>query len=513
MRFTYSLLALMLAPAIASAQTPTWASDIAPIIYKSCSGCHITGGIAPFSLVGYNQAKPYAMSIKSAVQAKRMPPWPADPNYNRHAWERLLSADEINRIAQWVDAGAPSGDLNLAPSDPMPKLGSSIVSPTFNLKAPDYNINTVSDEYRCFVIPTGLTTDAFVTELEIVPGNRKAVHHVLVFADTSSIPVQLDANDPKPGYLGFGGTGSNTSTLLGLWVPGGEPFRLPTGMGMSILKGSRIILQVHYPGGISNQWDSTRVVLKTTTGFLRNVWVSPILEHSYTLQNGPLVINANQKRSFLSKYTVNINATVLAVGPHMHLIGQRMKIYGIKPNLDTQRFVNIRKWDFHWQGAYFFRKAMKIESGTSLYAEAFYDNTASNPWNPNSPPKTVSLGEATTDEMLLAYFWYTYYLPGDENIVIDGTTPKDLVASAKKVAVEDQMHFWPNPATGLLNLEFPAFAKREIGIYNLSGKLIRKINSNEKELKMDVSGISNGIYFLRVIEGQFAFAERLIIMD
>ena len=512
MRLSLWLLAICSAPAIAVAQAPTWASDIAPIIYKNCSGCHITGGIAPFSLVGYNQAKPYAQSIKGAVQAKRMPPWPADPNYVRHAWERLLSGDEINAIAQWVDAGAPSGDLNLAPSDPQPKLGSSIVSPTFNMKAPDYNINTTTDEYRCFVIPTGLAQDAYVTEIEVVPGNRKAVHHVLVFADTSSIPDQLDANDPKPGYLGFGGTGSGTSNLLGLWVPGGEPLRMPSGMGMSILKGSKIILQVHYPGGITNEWDSTRVVLKTATGFLRNVWVTPFLNHSFSLQNGPLVINANQKRTFLAKYTTSTNATVLAVGPHMHLIGRSMLVYGLKPNGDTQRFVNIPAWDFHWQGAYFFRKAMKVESGTNLFAEAFYDNTPSNPWNPNSPPKTVQLGEATTDEMLLNYFWFTYYLPNDENIVIDGSAIKNLVASDKKVT-EPHMRFWPNPATGVINLEFPAYAKREIGIYNLSGKLIRKINSAEKELKMDVSGISNGIYFLRVTEGQNAFAERLMITE
>ena len=190
-----------------NAQTPNWAENVAPILYQNCTKCHIAGGIAPFSLVGYSNAQAMASSLANSVESKRMPPWPADPKYKRYAHERILSSQEIETIKQWANNNAPSGNLSLAPADPVPQNGPQLIGANLTLKMPNYIVNTTADEYRCFVLPTNLTQNQFATALEVVPGNRQIVHHVLVFQDTSMIPVNKDNQDPNPGYLGFGGTG------------------------------------------------------------------------------------------------------------------------------------------------------------------------------------------------------------------------------------------------------------------------------------------------------------------
>ena len=127
------------------AQTPNWSEHIAPILYNNCTNCHIEGGIAPFSLVTYENAKTYSYGVKNSTGSRRMPPWPADVKYQRYAHERILSNEEIAAIAGWVDGGMPQGDTTLAPAKPKLKTGGSIVNPTLNLKMPDYSVKTTSD--------------------------------------------------------------------------------------------------------------------------------------------------------------------------------------------------------------------------------------------------------------------------------------------------------------------------------------------------------------------------------
>jgi hypothetical protein len=151
------------------AQT-TWAEHVAPILYNSCTNCHISGGIAPFSLVGYSKAVANANGIADATQKRRMPPWPANSNYKRYAHERILSVEEIKTLQDWVAQGSKSGDISKAPADPKPNTGAVTVNPNLKLKMPNYTANTSTDEYRCFVLPTGINVDQFITAIEVVPG-------------------------------------------------------------------------------------------------------------------------------------------------------------------------------------------------------------------------------------------------------------------------------------------------------------------------------------------------------
>jgi hypothetical protein len=193
-----------------------WATTIAPIVYKKCTGCHNSNGIAPFPLLSYWDAVDNASDIKDEVVDRHMPPWPPDPSYSRLAHERILSQQEIDDIANWVDNGLQRGDSTQEPPPPVISGNSEITNPDLVLSAPVYDVNTTSDLYRCFVIPSTLLTNQYITAIEAIPGTRSLVHHILIYADTSNLPVFYDNLDPEPGYTNFGGTGSPYSKLIGV---------------------------------------------------------------------------------------------------------------------------------------------------------------------------------------------------------------------------------------------------------------------------------------------------------
>ncbi len=423
----------------------TWGEHISPILYNNCVNCHNDGGIAPFSLIGYNKAKAYAQSIKASVVNRSMPPWPASPNYNRYAHEKILSTSEIQQISDWVDAGAPEGDASKAPIPPTPQKGITIQNPTLIGKIPTYLVNTNTDVYRCFVIPTQFNTNQYLTEIEVIPGNPKIVHHVLVFHDTSSKPKKLDDADSEPGYLSFGGTGSNLSNLIGVYVPGQEPYQFPKGFACNLPPNGYIIMQIHYPGGVNAEIDSTKVILKTSSNALRPIYIVSAINHQpASLTNGPLYLTPDERKTFYSRTEIkNYNLIALAVAPHMHLIGKSIKSYLVNDK-DTTKIIDIPEWDFHWQRTYSFRKPVIIPKGSTLWGEAYYDNSSSNPNNPNFPTKAISLGEGTGDEMMLVYYWMSPYNPGDENMVLDTSSLKSIL-SITKDPLSSQWKIYPNP--------------------------------------------------------------------
>jgi Secretion system C-terminal sorting domain/Copper type II ascorbate-dependent monooxygenase, C-terminal domain len=470
----------------------TWNEKVSCILYTHCASCHNPNGIGPGDFTQYQNVVNYAPVILNAIQNKRMPPYPPT-EYQRYADERKLSQDEINTIASWVGNATPQGPAP-SPIAPYFAFGATMQNPDLVISMPTYTVNSLGgDLYRCFPIPVNLSSDKYAVEIEVVPGNRKIVHHVLVFQDSTNMPILLDNADPGPGYSS-GGTGSNASILFSAWVPGQTPQKFVTNFGMRLKGTTNMVLQVHYPGGLQNEVDSTKVYIKFTNTTVRNLNLSPLLNHGPTLQNGPLSINANQVKTFHSKFTVPIDATIFAVSPHMHKVGINFLSFAVTPLNDTIPFINIPKWDFNWQGSYNLRKGIKIPAGSKLHAFATYDNTTANVNNPHNPPILVTKGESTSDEMLLEYFTYTSYQPGDENIIIDtNNTPDYFNFCNKPLNIENlelDIAISPNPSNGMFYVT-PNY-QGSISIYSLSGI---PIIENSKDHQIDLINYSNGFYF------------------
>ncbi len=420
-RYLLCFSVLLLLSFFGKAQTPTWATDIAPILYANCTKCHHTGGAGHFSLMTFSDAYTYGFSMASDVSNKIMPPWPPDQNYKHFAHERVISQTEIDAINSWVTAGRPMGDITQAPAQPTYSNGSQLGTVNLTVKTPDYSPTGTTDVYRNFVLPSGLLQSKYITAFEVIPGDAHLVHHVLIFSDTTGVPAQLDAADAGPGYTNAGGTGSLASKLIGGFTPGASPYYTPVGTGFRLPANTNIIVQVHYPQGASGT-DSTRINFKLSSTAVREITVYPLVNHLQNI-NAQINIPANTTRTYYEQYNMpSGNWTFLSAFPHMHLIGRSIECFATTtiPN-DTIRFVNVPNWDFNWQDTYVFPNAVKVPGGTgnSIKARAFYDNTANNPFNPNNPLAAVHAGEATTDEMMMVFFGFMPYVTGDENLIID----------------------------------------------------------------------------------------------
>ena len=481
---------------LVKAQTPTWSANVATIMYNKCTSCHHAGAIGPFPLMTYQDAFVQASAIEGSVYDNKMPPWPPDPTYRRYAHERLLSPADKATILAWVGGGAPEGNPNTAPTPPVYTGQSDITNPDVSVRMPDYFSEASSfDIYKCFAIPSGVTQDKFIKSIEIIPGNRSVVHHVLLFQDDSGDCLQLDANWPGAGYTNYGGAGSANAKLVYAWVPGSDPYTLPNGFGIKLKANSALVLQVHYPSGTAGQLDSTRVNIKFDNGSgIREVTIAPALNNS-NMTNGPLIIPANQVKTFNQEYTVPAKVTVFSVAPHMHLIGRSTKIYAIPPQADTVNLINIRDWNFAWQGAYQFQYAQTFNAGTLLRSEITYDNTTNNPYNPNNPPQLVDNGEATTDEMILTYFAYAIYQPGDENILIDST----LTSVPEQGVTNLGVSLFPNPLQNEVFIRVPdtkndSFTLR---LFDATGQILFSQQITQSQW-VDVATLPGGIYIAEI---------------
>ena len=389
----------------ARAAKTTYHRDVAPILQNRCQSCHRPGQVAPFSLLTFRDARSWAKEIRQFTSSRQMPPWKAEPGHGEFQDSRRLSDAEIATLAAWAEAGAPEGSLRDAPPPPKWPAGWMLGEPDLVLSMPEtFAVEaTGKDIFRCFVLPTNLTEDRQVVGVEIRPGNPRVVHHVLNFLDTSGQARKLDEKDPALGYnSGPGGVGFFPTGALGGWAPGNFPRFLPKGVGMPLPKGSDVVVQIHYHKTGKAETDKTRIGIYFAK--------EPIEKRLRTLPLTTLNIDIppNEPRHELkTSIKLPFSATALTITPHMHLLGKEMKVTATLPDGTQKSMVWVKDWDYRWQDTYRYKEPLKLPRGTQLELVAYYDNTTSNPLNPHTPPKRVTFGEETTDEMCFAFIEFT----------------------------------------------------------------------------------------------------------
>lgn len=492
----------------AMAQSPTWSDDVACIAFTHCAPCHHDGGPGHFELLTYDDGYWWRNEMRDATQARLMPPWPPDPNYRSMAHERVLSQDEIDIIAAWVEAGAPEGDPQNAPPAPVFTTEAQIPAPDITAIMEDYSIPaSTSDNYRCFVLPVNNPTDRYITGLEVIPGNTAMVHHVLVYQDATGQAQALDDADIEPGYESFGGIGVNDAKLVGIWAPGASAYFTPPGMGLKLLANADIVIQVHYPSTSSVEVDSTRINLQLApSGAIRELSLDPLLDHISAITDGPLVIAPNEVDTFHAEFQTPIPGTITAIAPHSHLLGKSMKAWAVPPSGESIPLIDIPNWDFRWQGMYSFRHPIFLPQGTMLYCETVYDNTADNPDNPNDPPQWVWLGEATTNEMMLYFFSWTYGFASDENIVVDDSPHMqhyldcvpEFNVGVDEVRAPMPFAAWPSPALDIVTISSPR-PGGELRLIDLSGRVALRQRMTGQSQTIEVSSLARGLYTVEQI--------------
>jgi Copper type II ascorbate-dependent monooxygenase, C-terminal domain len=455
----------------AQADVPTFNRDIAPILWKNCAGCHRPGEIGPFSLLTYRDAAKRADFLAGVTESRRMPPWKPEPGFGSFHDEHRLSDEQIHRIAAWAEGGAPEGDpKDLKPAPKFPE-GWQLGTPDLVLEVPEpFPVPANGrDIYRCFVIPIPIDTDKTVAAIEFRPGNRRVVHHALMFLDDLGQARARDAADPRPGYSTFGGPGILPTGTLGGWAPGAMPRFLPDGTGRYLRKGSDLVLQIHYHPDGKPETDRSVVGVYFTPTRARKI-VAGIAVRTRTLD---IPAGESRHRVTVQSEPLPVNVHAIGITPHMHYIGKEMKVVAQTADGQTVPLIWIKDWDFNWQGQYQYQKPVDLPKGSVIKVEAYYDNSEGNPANPSRPPKRVRWGEQTTDEMCLlavqvvtdnlADLLQVVAMRGNRlgGLLAGGGVPGDRVsASAKRGArVEDD----------LPSVLVPERFKRVLGPYDKDG--------------------------------------------
>ena len=529
----YTLLSFLSLLPLSSIAQVTFSEHIAPIIYDNCSSCHRQGEIAPMPLTNYQEISDWANMIKYVTSIKYMPPWSPDANYRHFVNERVLSEEEIQLIANWVDGGTPEGDPDLAPEFPTFPSGSQLGVPDLVLEMKEsYQIEgNNKDDYRVFVLPTEFLEDKEIASIEFRPENKKAVHHVLMGYDLSGKARAKDALSPEYGYFSFGDFGIDEAVMLSWgYVPGSSPLVYPEGIGEIIPKGADFLIQVHYAPLATDEEDKSSINIffkKANDPIQRPVkkaWVLPFnLKHGWI----SFQIPPNTKPTFVGEdffefdsfvAGVNYDVSLIGVQPHAHYLGKSYEIYAVTPAQDTINIIKIPEWDFNWQGAYTLQRMVKIPKGSTWYTVATYDNTAENPANPSNPPKFVTWGESTTDEMFLSFFTFVPYQEGDEEIDLSNT---DLVNSVQ-VSSETQSMLYPpspNPTRASFDLSFylDKAEKLQFDLFDSQGGLVKHIARQEwpkggHRIKVQTSELASGAYFIKMNGRRYQLSQQVILI-
>jgi hypothetical protein len=374
----------------------TWYKDVLPIVQNHCQGCHNMDGIAPFPLLTYEDGQAHALVMTSATQERRMPPWMPAADCQSFKDARLLSQDQVDTIFSWKDDNAPAGNPADAPTGPPPQAGLSWVDRTL---APTgaYSPNPgVSDDYHCFVLDPALAMDQTLIGFDFVPGVRSEVHHVLVYSASLSALQAKDAATAEVGYTCFGGPDVNPTQLIAAWVPGSSATEFPTGTGIPIRQGSGIVVQIHYNlsnGGAQPDLSSLKLQFARQP-ILRPATITPLSQMSFNIPAGSTGYNAS------NSLTTPGPLTVWGVAPHMHTLGRRAYVEATPPGGESTCYIDIPKWDFHWQQMYFYSNptGLQIPKDTKVTLTCTWDNPS---------PSNIRWGESTSDEMCITYFYVT----------------------------------------------------------------------------------------------------------
>ncbi len=404
---------ILIFPLILSSQV-NFSEDISPIIYNKCTECHFVGGAGPMPFTSYEEVASLGVMINYVTQSGYMPPWHADPDYSNFLGERVLTDDEKQLISDWVDGGMEQGDPLLEAEIPEFVEGSVIGVPDAVLTMEEEYLieGNNQDDYRVFVFSTNFPEDKYLKSIEIIPGNLSAVHHVLVNIDTSGACADLDASTPEYGYECESGfcIGSIPQLSAG-YTPGMVPPIWNNDIGLVLPAGADIAIQIHYAPSSIDEYDQSSVNL-----FFKDQPVEREVE-VLTIVDTQLQIPANEIYTHYNSYQIPFDMSLISVLPHMHLIGKSWLIYA-ENNGDTIPIISIPDWDFNWQTFYQPEYMLKLPEGYTLHAYATYDNTSSNPTNPNSPPQEMFWCDYTTCEMFFLPFAYVPYQEGDENIYL-----------------------------------------------------------------------------------------------
>lgn len=373
----------------------TFTREVAPILFKACASCHRPDAPGPFSLLTYEHAKSHADAIVAATRERRMPPWKPEPGYGEFFDERTLTGDEIRTLARWLEDGLREGDPAQLPSPPSWKGQWQLGTPDLVIETTQYTLGASSEDvYRNFVLPIEISKTQYIRAWEFLPGST-AVHHATVHFDPTRSSRRMDDQDPEPGYEGLvpHSAMSPDGYFLG-WLPGLTSNIAPDGMAWPLSPGADAVMMLHLKPGSRTETIRPKLALYFADA-------PPRLQPTLIRMTRQHMDIAPGERRYLvtDSFAVDVDVDVYTIQPHAHLLAREVKSYATLPDGTRRWLIYIRNWDFNWQGVFRYRRPQFLPAGTTITFEFTYDNSAANPRNLHHPPRRVTYGQHTHDEM------------------------------------------------------------------------------------------------------------------
>ncbi len=383
--------------------TPSYSTDIAPLLLDKCVRCHSPGNIAPFDMTNHATVTNMALQMRTEVLANRMPPWHADPFYQSFTNDGSLTPTEAQKLVKWIDDGAPRGGgpdplTTASPNTNYPfawpaSLGAP--SNTITITPQSIPASGTIDYRKAYWTNTG--PSVWLRAAVLLPGTVPVVHHILAY---------------KRGDNG-------AQTFLTGYVPGSYLGAFPTNTGKLLTNGTVLEFQMHYIpiGYITN--DTSQLGLYTTPA----APAFPLIQTSAWNPLFSISPNTNNYQFIATNGPFTTNIYIYEMSPHMHTRGAGFKYEAIYTNGTTEVLLSVPRYEFHWQTAYRFAQPKYLPKGTKMRCTAMWDNSILNndlmnayidysttPPTTNSlyaPTNTVHWGDQTWDEMFIGYFNYT----------------------------------------------------------------------------------------------------------
>jgi hypothetical protein len=331
----------------------TYNDDVFPILRDRCASCHVPGGVAPMSLMTYDDAFPWAESIRAELVAAHMPPWNADEGYGEIKRAHTLTPKELDVILTWATGGNPRGSLDQTLPTVTLKNEWTLGAPDLALPMPaEFTVAADKmEDWQEFTLPTGTADARWVRAVDLLPGTPSVVRSATIYVKHAG--GQATGATPAPEHV------------LALWLPG-QDSAPSDGIGFRLPAGAQLGLRIHY----KKTWQfegkpltdrSTVGVYFSAAGNAEELLALPI--------ESPATPSGGADQTIRFSRTLAEDVVALALSPDNVPGNITLQVEAVRP--DGSRVPMIRlNTRADWDRRYWFERPLALPRGTRVEVTA-----------------------------------------------------------------------------------------------------------------------------------------------